>query len=140
LVKGAGKVILGKGMRLLLILLDVTFIFYTVVHMILRLSPIDQPAYWISGLVEVGLALLVYRYWMRSRESKGFKADKIKALIVAALAIVLPYGIDFSDIEFLRPAVSTDFFFYCSALSLLIYSSFRRSKTTNNNSPMKSRP
>ena len=121
-------------MRLLLVLLDISFIFYTIVHMILRLSPVDQPVYWIFGAVEIGLALLAYRYWMRSRESKGLKSDKITALIIAAIALVLPYIIDISNVEYLKPAASTDFFFYCSALTLLIYSSYRiESKLKNKN-------
>jgi len=126
-------------MRLLLILLDISFIFYTVVHMVLRLSPIDQPAYWIAGVVEVGLALLAYRYWMHSRGSKGFNSDRITALLIAVVAVALPYIIDAVDVEFLKPAVSTDFFFYCAALTLLIYSSYRLSKTTNKKSQIKSR-
>jgi hypothetical protein len=112
-------------MRLLLILLDMSFIFYTVVHMVLRLSPIDQPVYWVAGVVEVGLALLAYRYWMRSLGSKGFNSDRVTALVIAAVAIALPYIIDALNVEFLKPAVSTDFFFYCAALTLLIYSSYR---------------
>lgn len=131
--------ILGKSMRLLLILLDMSFIFYTVVHMVLRLSPIDQPVYWVAGVVEVGLALLVYRYWMRSLGSKGFNSDRVTALVIAAVAIALPYIIDALNVEFLKPAVSTDFFFYCAALTLLIYSSYRLSKSANKKTQIKSR-
>jgi len=124
--------VLGKGMRLLLILLDVSFIFYTIVHMVLRLSPVDQPAYWIFGAVEIGLALLVYRYWMHSKGSKGFNSDRITSLIIAVFAIALPYIIDVSNVEVLKPAASTDFFFYCAALTLLIYSSYRINSKAKN--------
>jgi len=123
--------ILGKGMRLLLILLDISFIFYTIVHMVLRLSPVDQPVYWIFGAVEIGLALLAYRYWMHSIGSKGFNSDRITALTIAVIALVLPYIIDISKVEFLKPAASTDFFFYCAALTLLIYRSYRINSIPN---------
>jgi hypothetical protein len=122
---GAKNLVLGKSMRLLLILLDISFIFYTIVHMVLRLAPVDQPVYWIAGALEVGLAFLAYRYWMQSWESKGFNSDRIKTLVIAAAAIALPYILDAANVELLKPAVSTDFFFYCAALTLLIYSSYR---------------
>lgn len=116
---------LGKNMRLLLILLDITLIVYTIVHMVYKLSPINQPVYWICGAIEIGLALLTYRFWMRSRTSTGLSKDRIIVLVLIIIAIAVPNIVDRIDIEFLKPASSTDLFFFCSALTLLIYSSYK---------------
>ena len=116
---------LGNGMRLLLILLDISLLFYTIVHMIFRLSPVDQPVYWTAGAIEVLLAYLTYRFWIRSRDLKGLSSYRIKALVIILIAVAFPNIVSLVDIDFLKPASTTDLFFFCTALTLLIYSSYR---------------
>ncbi len=116
---------LGKIMRYLLILLDIFLLAYMVRYFVSRIYPIDKPIFWVAAIVEAGLGYLAYLLWMRSLGSKEHRNYRFWSLGAIVLAIALPYLVNLLQVDLLQPASTTDLFFYCTALSLLIYSSFK---------------
>jgi hypothetical protein len=122
--KGDNPLALGKGMRFLLIALDVCLIAYIVSHMIYRLLPITEPVFWVGAVIEIGLALLAFRYWMRSLLVPSWNSSKTLTIILVAIAIAWPLIVRYSDNYYLLNAAPADLLFFWAALTLLIYSSF----------------
>jgi hypothetical protein len=117
-------VVLGKYMRLLLIVLDISLIAYTISHIIYHVLPVTEPTFWVGAIIEVGIAYLAFRFWMRSREAKKWNSDRWWTLLLVVLAIFWPVAARYTDFDMLKSAATADLLFFGSALTLLIYSSF----------------
>jgi hypothetical protein len=122
--KGENQVALGKGMRFLLIALDVCLIAYIASHIIYHLLPINEPVFWVGAVVEIGLAFLAFRFWMRSRLVPSWNSAKTMTVVFMVVAIAWPILVRYSDNYYLLVAAPADLLFFWAALTLLIYSSF----------------
>lgn len=116
--------VLGKNMRFLLIVLDLCLLAYMISSMINQVLPVNEPAFWIGAMVEIGLAFFAYRYWMSSRQFPSWSHEKTLALILIIIAIGWPIAVRYTNLDFFQSAAPSDILFFCAALTLLIYSSF----------------
>ncbi|MBN1191261.1 MAG: hypothetical protein JXA46_16010 [Dehalococcoidales bacterium] len=116
--------VLGKYMRMLLIALDICLLAYIISHMVYRLLPVTEPAFWIGVIIEVGLAWLAYRYWMRARTLRSWTYEKTLTVVLIAAAIAWPSLVRFTNSELLILAAPSDLLFFFALLTLLIYSSY----------------
>ncbi len=116
--------VLGKFMKILLIALDVSLIAYIASHMIYHLLPITEAAFWVGVIVEIGLALLAFRIWMRARKVPTWNIEKTLVIALVLISIAWPMLARYSNLDFLIDAAPADLLFFWAALTLLIYSSF----------------
>jgi hypothetical protein len=117
-------VALGKYMRLLLIALDICLLAYIISQMIYRILPVAEPVFWVAALIEIWLACMVYRYWMRSLAAHSWNRDKTLSVVLILVAAAWPSLIRYTHSRLLLPAAPSDILFFFAALTLLIYSSF----------------
>ncbi len=115
---------LGKYMRLLLIALDICLLAYIISHMVYRILPVGEPVFWAAVLIEIGLAWLAYKLWMRSRTSSSWNLDKTLTIILVLVAAAWPSLMRYTGSRLLIPATTVDVIFFFAALTFLIYSSF----------------
>ena len=116
---------LGKVMRLLLIVLDISLIAYIISHMIFRLLPVNEPVFWLGALIEVGLSLMAFKFWISSSGKKNWNSDRSWTLILVIVAMVWPIIARYTDYYLLKSAAAADLLFFGSALTLLVWSSFK---------------
>jgi hypothetical protein len=130
-LKGVNLVVLGKYMRMLLIALDVCLLAYIVSHMIYHILPVTEPVFWIAVLIEIGLAWLAYRYWMRSRSAHSWNNEKTLTIVLIVVAAAWPSLVRFTQSDWLIWAAPADLRFFFAILTLLIYSSYVVKPLTN---------
>jgi hypothetical protein len=116
--------VLSKKTRGYLIFFDLLILAYIVYSFARDYYPATQPVFWIAAAVEIGLAFLTYRFWMRSILGKEYRLYRIRAFLLIIIGIFLPIFLWITSVSFLRPAASADVFYLAAALTLFIYSSF----------------
>lgn len=115
---------LGKFLKIFLIIFDVVLLAFIINNFVRDYAPVERPMYWAGVIVEIGLGLLIYWFWMRSLLVKGFKLDKIVVVVLMVLGFILPNLYYISGIDLLQPAGSSDLFFFFSIVTLVIYSNY----------------
>jgi len=117
-------VALGKYFRMLLIVLDISLLAYTATQLMYRVLPVTDPFFWIGAIVEIGLAASAYIIWMRSLQENKWNSGRTVAVTLLAIGILWPIVLRYTNVAAIQTAASSDLLFYCTGLTLLIYSSF----------------
>ena len=117
--------VLGKFMRWVLIIFDLTLIYFIFSRLILKIFPVDRPAFWIASIIEIGLGILTYRLWMRSILGKEYRVARVQAFLLILIGVIAPILLYYSQIDYLLPTVNADLFYIATIITLIIYSSFR---------------
>jgi hypothetical protein len=118
------KLKLGRFSKIFLVIFDMVLLTFIVDNFVRQLVPVDHPVYWVAAAIEVGLGFFTYWFWMRSLLVKGFKFDRIMAIVLVVVGCALPNLFYISGYGILNPAGSTDLYYYVTVVSLVIYSSY----------------